>query len=115
MADSATPILFDPDGKTFPLRKDLPSIPGAPEGAAWLWGKDDQIGRLNLLTPARVKAASAEIKNGIMVPLKYVEELQFEGFASGKKHCADSIVFRWILLSSLRFTVKNLNTLSKHW
>jgi hypothetical protein len=70
MTDSATPILFDPDATIFPLRKDLPRIPGAPEGAAWLWGKDDQIGRLNLLTPTRVKAASSEIKTGIMVPLK---------------------------------------------
>jgi len=75
MADSTIPILFDPDATTFPLRKDLPRIPGAPEGAAWLWGKDDQIGRLNLLTPIRVKAASTEIKTGIMVPLKYVEQL----------------------------------------
>jgi hypothetical protein len=72
MTDSTTPILFDPDATTFPLRKDLPRISGAPEGAAGLWGKDDQIGRLNLLTPTRVKAASAEIKVDIMVPLKYV-------------------------------------------
>ena len=81
MTDSATPILFDPNATTFPLRKDLLGIPGAPEGAAWLWGKDDQIGRLNLLTPTRVKVASSEIKTGIMVPLKYVEQLQFESFA----------------------------------
>ncbi len=31
-----------------------------------------QIGRLNLLTPARVKAAAAEIKTGEMVRLEYV-------------------------------------------
>ncbi len=31
-----------------------------------------QLGRLNLLTPARVKAAaSSEIKSGEMVPIKY--------------------------------------------
>lgn len=30
-----------------------------------------QIGRLNLLTPSRVKAAADEIKTGEIVPLKY--------------------------------------------
>jgi hypothetical protein len=75
MADSAAPIILDPDATTFPLRKDLPLIPGTPEVAAWLWGKDDQIRRLNLLTPTRVKAASAEVETDIMVPLKYGEQL----------------------------------------
>ena len=39
--------------------------------------KCSQIGRLNLLTPTRVKAAaSSEIKTGDMVPIKYgVSEL----------------------------------------
>ncbi|KAL2006039.1 hypothetical protein VTN00DRAFT_9693 [Thermoascus crustaceus] len=60
---------WNPDSTKFPSRKDLPKIPGAPEGAAWVWGKDDYIGRLNLLTPKRVKAASAEIKSGEIVPL----------------------------------------------
>ena len=31
-----------------------------------VWGKDDFVGRLNLLTPTRVKAASAEVKTGEM-------------------------------------------------
>ena len=57
---------WDPDSKTFPTRKDLPSIPGAPRDASWFWGKDDNIGRLNLLTPTRVKAAAAEIRTGEM-------------------------------------------------
>ena len=55
---------LDPNSKSFPTRKELPEIPGAPKDAAWFWGKDDNLGRLNLLTPARVKAASAEIKTG---------------------------------------------------
>ena len=57
---------WDPNSKTFPNRKDLPSIPGAPKDAAWFWGKDDGLGRLNLLTPDRVKAAAQEIKTGEM-------------------------------------------------
>ena len=57
---------WDPNSKTFPSRKDLPSIPGAPKDAAWFWGKDDGLGRLNLLTPDRVKAAAKEIQTGEM-------------------------------------------------
>lgn len=71
--DTAT-MQLDPNSTSFPLRKDLPSIPGAPQDAAWFWGKDDQIGRLNLLTPTRVKNAAGEIKTGEMarmdLPLK---------------------------------------------
>lgn len=61
---------WDPDSTAFPTRKDLPAIPGAPPEAAWFWGEEDYIGRLNLLTPARIKAASAEIKTGEVVPLE---------------------------------------------
>ena len=33
-----------------------------PEGSTWGdWGDDDQLGRVNLLTPERVKAAVAEV------------------------------------------------------
>lgn len=97
-AKSPDELPWDPDNTKFPLRKDLPKIDGAPDGAAWVWGKEDyvggiaillrtfilhintkrtdmsfakQLGRLNLLTPTRVKAAAAEIKTGEIVPLKY--------------------------------------------
>jgi len=37
-----------------------------PEGSTWGdWGDDDQLGRVNLLTPERVKAAVAEVKEGL--------------------------------------------------
>ena len=88
---TALTIPFDPDSTIFPTRKELPEIPGAPPGAAWVWGENDyvrapcisvpnrvshthdrwQLGRLNLLTPTRVKAAAAEIKTGEIVPTKY--------------------------------------------
>ncbi|CAL5870679.1 uncharacterized protein PFLUO_LOCUS4919 [Penicillium psychrofluorescens] len=64
-----TQLPWDPNCAHFPLRKDLPRLPGAPEGAAWVWGENDQIGRLNLLTPQRVKASVAEILTGEMVRL----------------------------------------------
>ena len=47
-----------------------------PEGSNWGdFGPDDQLGRLNLLTPERVKAAAREIQNGLTfclsLPLDY--------------------------------------------
>lgn len=69
---TATTLPWDPDCTIFPTRNELPSIDGAPKEAAWVWGKDDGIGRLNLLTPTRVAAASKEIKSGDIVPVKYL-------------------------------------------
>lgn len=69
MNKTATTIPFDPDCTIFPTRKQVPSRTGAPEGAAWVWGDNDQIGRLNLLTPARVAAAAKEIRSGEIVPV----------------------------------------------
>ncbi|KAA8651865.1 uncharacterized protein ATNIH1004_000763 [Aspergillus tanneri] len=53
---------WDPNCTRFPSRAELPKIPNAPDDAAWL-------GRLNLLTPQRVKAAAGEIRTGEMVRL----------------------------------------------
>ena len=35
---------WNPNNTQFPSIKDLPKLPGAPEGAAWVWGKDDEVG-----------------------------------------------------------------------
>ena len=73
MNKTAMTIPFDPNCTRFPLRNDVPQPPYAPPGipTAWVWGETDFIGRLNLLTPTRVKAAAAsEIKTGEMVSLK---------------------------------------------
>lgn len=40
---TATTAPFDPDSTIFPTRKDLPPIPGAPAGAAWVWGENDYV------------------------------------------------------------------------
>lgn len=37
---------WNPDSTVFPSRKELPKIPGVPEEAAWVWGKDDEVSRL---------------------------------------------------------------------
>ena len=69
---TATTIPFDPNCTNFPRRQDVPQPPYAPPGVptAWVWGENDSLGRLNLLTPTRVKAAASEIKTGEMVSLK---------------------------------------------
>ena len=70
MNKTATTIPWDPNSTKFPTRKELPVIPGAPANAAWVWGEEDYIGRLNLLTPTRVKTAAKEIRTGEMVCVK---------------------------------------------
>lgn len=72
MNKRADTIPWDPNSTIFPARKDLPEIPNAPKGAAWVWGKDDYLGRLNLLTPTRVSKAAKEIKTGEIINLKYM-------------------------------------------
>ena len=47
-----------------------------PEHATWGdWGEDDQLGRLNLITPEKVKQGVAEVKEGktfcLSLPLDY--------------------------------------------
>ncbi|KAF9885081.1 hypothetical protein FE257_000721 [Aspergillus nanangensis] len=65
----ADQLPWNPNCEQFPSRKELIPLPGAPEGAAWVWGKDDSLGRVNLLTPQRVKAAATEIQTGEMIRL----------------------------------------------
>ncbi len=48
-----------PDYDELPIRK------GAPTGSAWgVFGDDDELGILNLLTPQRVREATAEVRSG---------------------------------------------------
>jgi kynurenine formamidase len=48
----------------------LPLDPSHPSLSAWgLWGDDDELGTLNLLTPEKVRAGLAEVKTGETIPL----------------------------------------------
>jgi kynurenine formamidase len=48
-----------------PRHADLPVREGAPEGAAWgVFGDDDQVGTVNLMTPERVVEAAGSIRTG---------------------------------------------------
>ncbi|KAI2604844.1 uncharacterized protein GGS25DRAFT_502183 [Hypoxylon fragiforme] len=52
-----------------PLRKDLRPKSGEPEDSAWIWGSDDELGRLNLQTPERVKKALEAVISGETIAL----------------------------------------------
>jgi kynurenine formamidase len=48
-----------------PRYSELPVRAGAPKGAAWgVFGDDDEVGTINLLTPDRVVAAASSIRSG---------------------------------------------------
>jgi kynurenine formamidase len=58
------------DATNLPAYADLPVKPGAPAGSAWgLFGDDDQLGCLNLLTPERLVAAARLVRKGAVFPL----------------------------------------------
>lgn len=58
--------------KPHPRFTDLPLNPSDPPYSAWgLYGPDDELGTLNLLTPERKRKAALEIKTGVSVGLNW--------------------------------------------
>lgn len=56
----------------FPSFDELPLDKSGPDGNAWfLFGKNDELGMLNLLTPEVVAEAAKEIKLGLRVNLDW--------------------------------------------
>ena len=48
-----------------PSYAELPIHPGLPEGSAWgVFGDDDEVGCINLCTPAKALEAAALVKTG---------------------------------------------------
>lgn len=39
----ADQLPWNPNNAEFPSRNILPKLSGAPDGAAWVWGKDDEV------------------------------------------------------------------------
>ena len=59
-----------------PSYDDLPIRPGAPAGSSWgVWGDDDRLGCLNLLTPERAAAAARLVRKGAVFALNLEYEL----------------------------------------
>lgn len=65
------------DSERLPTYRELPIKQGAPPGSSWgLWGDDDQLGTLNLLTDERTRKAAALVRRGTVFPLNLpLEEL----------------------------------------
>ncbi len=58
--------------QSLPAYDQLPFKPGNPPRSAWgLWGDDDQIGAINLLTPERVAAAAKLVRKGATFALNW--------------------------------------------
>lgn len=55
-----------------PKFDELPLNQGDPKASSWgLWGVDDELGTLNLITEDVMRTAAAEVKFGKAVSLKY--------------------------------------------
>jgi kynurenine formamidase len=62
-----------------PSFRELPVKQGAPPGSAWgLWGDEDEIGTLNLLTDERTRRAAQRVRRGSVFPLNLPLELNAE-------------------------------------
>jgi hypothetical protein len=60
------------DGDRLPRYDELPVSDGAPPGSSWgVWGADDTLGCLNLLTPERVRRAAGLVRRGRLFPLNW--------------------------------------------
>lgn len=81
-----------------PSFDDLPKVEGMPQGCAWgvfdKDGKKDVYGALNILTPEVVKAAYAELKDGVSVSLNWpLGAIAQPGFGrKGLKHTVISFL-----------------------
>lgn len=80
---------------SFPAFDQLPRVEGQPQGSLWGFfdkgNQKDEVGTLNLLTPAVVRNASNEIRTGEHVQLDWcLENVQFPGF--GRKKFEQKIV-----------------------
>jgi hypothetical protein len=59
-----------------PAFSELPVRKGDPKGSAWqLWGINDELGSLNLITEEVSQAAAGEVTRGKSINLKYVFRL----------------------------------------
>jgi hypothetical protein len=67
---------IDEHARTVAAFNELPVKPDYPPHSAWgVFGDDDQIGSLNLLTPERVAAAAQLVKTGQVFALNWELEL----------------------------------------
>ncbi len=71
----------------------LPLRTGDPKASAWgLWGDEDELGTLNLLTPEVVQAAASEIQLGLPVPLNLPLDCPLLPMNPRRKPCSHNIL-----------------------
>lgn len=78
----------------FPRFGSLPLSPEHPRHSAWdVWGRSDELGTLNHLTPERVVEAAKEIRTGRRVGLNWSlhQMTHPPDFRDGLKHTIHSI------------------------
>ena len=64
------------DPKRLPAYRDLPVAASAPPGSSWgVFGPDDEVGTINLLTPDRVRRGAALVNKGLVFPLNWDLEM----------------------------------------
>ncbi|KAK5170701.1 uncharacterized protein LTR77_005291 [Saxophila tyrrhenica] len=90
-ADSSRPLNtnMEPEPFKIPTFDSLPLDKSGPDGNAWgLFGQNDQLGRLNLLTKAVVAAAASEIREGLRISLDWPlnKPLQINNFRQRFEH-----------------------------
>ncbi len=69
---------MDLRSKPFPLYEQLPLDPSLPPRSTWgLFGPDDQVGTINLLTPERVAHAASLVRKGALFSLNWEMEKPF--------------------------------------
>jgi kynurenine formamidase len=97
--------------ENLPSYSELPVKDGAPAGSAWgLFGDDDQLGCLNLLTPERAVTAAKLVRKGAVFPLNlpidqpdpplYGRGAMKQNFVAGEVHRDDSFDNFWPQASS---------------
>lgn len=70
-----------------PSYQELPVKEDAPPGSSWgLWGDDDQLGTLNLLTDERTRRAAQEVQRGAVFPLNMPLEIPGVAWRRAPRH-----------------------------
>src|SRR6516225_1339268 len=87
-AETAAPAEVRPIPADLPSYDQLPIREGAPAGAAWgVFGDDDQLGTVNLLTPERVLQAANFVRSGRVFALNLPIDVPDPPlFTRGKHH-----------------------------
>jgi len=111
MAHKGRHLSMGYDAKNLPSYSELPVKAGAPAGSAWgLFGDDDQLGTLNLLTAERVVEAAKLVRKGAVFPMNlsidqpdpplFGRGAPKQNFVVGEVHRDDSLDNFWPQASS---------------